>query len=67
MREFLWSEEMADACVYIMENTNFANLSESSYNEIRNTHQDFLQKIEDILISKSWHFKLKIVNPIYNI
>ena len=23
MREFLWSEEMADACVYIMENINF--------------------------------------------
>ena len=23
MREFLWSEEMADACVFVMENVNF--------------------------------------------
>ena len=26
MREFLWSEDMADACVYIMENNNFNDL-----------------------------------------
>lgn len=26
MREFLWSEEMADACVYLMENTNFEDI-----------------------------------------
>ncbi|MEK7720060.1 MAG: NAD-dependent epimerase/dehydratase family protein, partial [Bacteroidota bacterium] len=26
MREFLWSEEMADACVYLMENTNFDDI-----------------------------------------
>ena len=26
MREFLWSEDMADACVYIMENKNFNDL-----------------------------------------
>ena len=26
MREFLWSEEMADACVYLMENINFSDL-----------------------------------------
>ncbi len=27
MREFLWSEEMADACVFIMENVNFSDLT----------------------------------------
>ena len=27
MREFLWSEEMADACVFLMENIDFADLS----------------------------------------
>ena len=37
MREFLWSEEMADACVYIMEHVNFADLKPVG-NEIRNTH-----------------------------
>ncbi len=52
MREFLWSEEMADACVYVMENVDFIDLVKLStgkeYNsveeykanniEIRNTH-----------------------------
>ena len=26
MREFLWSEEMADACVFLMENINFSDV-----------------------------------------
>ena len=41
MREFLWSEEMADACVYIMEHTDFNDLvsiNSSSIHEVRNTH-----------------------------
>lgn len=38
MREFLWSEEMADACVYIVENIDFTDLYEPASNEIRNTH-----------------------------
>jgi GDP-L-fucose synthase len=51
MREFLWSEEMADACIYLMENVNFSDLIKSSKDtnpstlqtfnsspEIRNTH-----------------------------
>jgi GDP-L-fucose synthase len=38
MREFLWSEEMADACVYIMESTNFTDLYGLHEKEIRNTH-----------------------------
>jgi len=37
MREFLWSEEMADACVYIMENVDFKDLIPKG-KEIRNTH-----------------------------
>jgi len=51
-REFLWSEEMADACVYCMENVDFNDVSpsnpsksdnqirenSSSIREIRNTH-----------------------------
>ncbi len=37
MREFLWSEEMADACVYIMENVDFEDIVKDK-NEIRNTH-----------------------------
>ena len=37
VREFLWSEEMADACVYIMENVNFKDVVPKTQ-EIRNTH-----------------------------
>ena len=46
MREFLWSEEMADACVFVMENVNFQDVRKNSLeisdnshpNEVRNTH-----------------------------
>ena len=42
LREFLWSGEMADACVFIMENVNFIDVSKLAINnrptEIRNTH-----------------------------
>jgi len=49
MREFLWSEDMADACVFIMENINFSDIVKQQFGidkidrydtktEIRNTH-----------------------------
>ncbi|MEP3383362.1 MAG: NAD-dependent epimerase/dehydratase family protein, partial [Flavobacteriaceae bacterium] len=38
MREFLWSEDMADACVYIMEQRDFKDCYEQGAKEIRNTH-----------------------------
>lgn len=40
-REFLWAEDMADACVYLMENSDFSDMvreSDITNNEIRNTH-----------------------------
>jgi GDP-L-fucose synthase len=45
-REFLWSEEMADACIFLMENIDFADVlsfnhatvEQSGSKEIRNTH-----------------------------
>jgi GDP-L-fucose synthase len=36
LREFLWSEEMADACVFIMENVDFKDVCQGT--EVRNTH-----------------------------
>jgi len=36
-REFLYSDDLADACIFLMENTNFADLKEGK-KEIRNTH-----------------------------
>ncbi len=41
MREFLWSEEMADACVFLMENIDFQDAirtNHTSTGEIRNSH-----------------------------
>ncbi|MDR0657410.1 MAG: GDP-L-fucose synthase [Mediterranea sp.] len=37
LREFLWSEEMADACVFIMEHVDFAQLKGTD-KEVRNCH-----------------------------
>ena len=37
-REFLWSKDMADACVFIMESRNFIDTYDSDQLEIRNTH-----------------------------
>ena len=38
MREFLYSEDMADACVHIMERVDFKDTYDSSQKEVRNTH-----------------------------
>jgi len=38
MREFLWSEDMADACVFLMENRDFKDCFVPEKKEIRNTH-----------------------------
>lgn len=38
MREFLWSEDMADATVFVMENVNFKDTYSSQTKEIKNCH-----------------------------
>ncbi|MGE4586549.1 MAG: GDP-L-fucose synthase family protein [Mangrovibacterium sp.] len=38
LREFLWSEDMADACIFVMEHINFRELFSPGQQEIRNTH-----------------------------
>ena len=58
MREFLWSEDMADACIYVMQNVDFKDLIKDK-KEIRNTHinigtgSDITIKDLSILISKT--------------
>src|SRR5574344_1908894 len=37
-REFLYSEDMADACVFLLENKDFKDTYTSNSKEIRNTH-----------------------------
>ena len=38
MREFMYSEDMAEACVHIMERVDFKDTYDKSTKEIRNTH-----------------------------
>lgn len=38
LREFLWSEDMADACVHILLNISFKRLAELAGEPMRNTH-----------------------------
>ncbi|WP_353661238.1 GDP-L-fucose synthase [Hydrogenimonas sp. SS33] len=38
MREFLWSEDMADACVFLMEKRDFKDTFPPETKEVRNTH-----------------------------
>ncbi|MEP2056165.1 MAG: GDP-L-fucose synthase [Maribacter litoralis] len=38
MREFLWSEDMADACVFLMEQRDFNDCYDQDNKEVRNTH-----------------------------
>jgi GDP-L-fucose synthase len=37
-REFLWSEDMADACVFLLENRDFKDTFSAEQTEVRNTH-----------------------------
>ena len=37
-REFLYSEDMADACVFLLENRDFKDTHDKNSKEIRNTH-----------------------------
>jgi GDP-L-fucose synthase len=37
-REFMWSEDMADASIYVMEQVNFIDCFEHGEVEVRNTH-----------------------------
>ena len=37
-REFLWSEDMADACVFLLENRDFKDTFSAQQTEVRDTH-----------------------------
>lgn len=38
LREFLWSEDMAEACVFVMERINFDDVKGGEEHEVRNCH-----------------------------
>ncbi len=58
-REFLWSEDLADACIFLMNNISFKDLSYNS-KEIRNTHINIGTGI-DITINELAELIKKIV------
>lgn len=59
MREFLWSEDMADACVFLMESRDFKDTLSTTH-EIRNTHINIGTGI-DISIHDLAHLICEIV------
>lgn len=59
-REFLYSEDMADACVFLLENRDFSDTFESNQKEIRNTHIN-IGTGEDISISDLAELIKKVV------
>lgn len=73
LREFLWSEDMADACVFLLENRDYKDLVKESCPEatknveIRNTHinigtgKELTIKALAELIKKEINFKGRIV------
>ena len=38
LREFLWSEDMAEACVFLLENRSFSDIVSVRNSEVKNTH-----------------------------
>src|SRR5690606_31282306 len=66
-REFLYSEDMADACVFILENRDFKDIYEKNSKEIINTHinigtgKDISIKELAILIKEIIGFKGELV------
>jgi GDP-L-fucose synthase len=58
LREFLWSEDMADACVYIMERVDFADLKGHD-SEVRNCHIN-IGTGKELTISELAHLVAKV-------
>lgn len=46
MREFLWSEEMADACVFLMENVDFESVIA---NEVKQSHHEQIATLPPVV------------------
>ncbi|WP_373278079.1 NAD-dependent epimerase/dehydratase family protein [Prolixibacter bellariivorans] len=48
MREFLWSEDMADACVFLMENVEFNDIIESQKSKVKGQKYDKDLRLSDL-------------------
>lgn len=59
LREFLWSEDMADASVFVMENVNWSDVS-GGRNEVRNTHINIGTGVE-VTINELAHMVAEVI------
>jgi len=62
MREFLWSEEMADACIFLMENVDFESVIA---NVVKQSHQEQIASLPPVVRNDG--FPVEIRNTHINI
>jgi len=61
MREFLWSEDMADACVHLMESVDFKDIVKNSVNILRDAKS--ISKLENCKTTESEKSNIKNIRP----
>ena len=59
-REFLWSEDMADACIFLLENRDFKDTFNDNCNQIKNTHINIGTGIDISINELAEKIKIKI-------
>lgn len=62
MREFLWSEDMADACVFLLENRNFNDVISTSKNDAEKGLKDVISSISTKLNTGSVEIRNTHIN-----
>jgi GDP-L-fucose synthase len=59
-REFLWSEDMADACVFLLENRDFEHTFSDLEHEVKNTHINIGTGIDISIMELAKQMKITI-------
>jgi GDP-L-fucose synthase len=59
-REFLWSEDMADACVFLLENRDFEHTFSDLEHEVKNTHINIGTGIDISIMELAKQIKITI-------
>jgi len=59
-REFLWSEDMAEACIFLLENRDFKDTFNDNCNQIKNTHINIGTGIDISINELAEKIKIKI-------
>tara|TARA_B100000767_G_scaffold87378_1_gene83982 strand:+ start:2820 stop:3890 length:1071 start_codon:yes stop_codon:yes gene_type:complete len=59
-REFLWSEDMADACIFLLENRDFEHTFSDLEHEVKNTHINIGTGIDISIMELAKQIKITI-------